>query len=144
MAKLTIFRGLPGSGKSTRARALAAQTGAILIEPDALLMVDGKYLYTPARYKQACNNARICLTALTGYDGGDDCDVVLPDIIYADVLPTRQDVQHIIDAMDIPLQNIEVIDCKITPAQSKQRNVHHVRTEDIMRMAKTWEDWIDV
>ena len=38
---LTIVRGLPGSGKSTYARKLAAETGCTLIEPDALLVKDG-------------------------------------------------------------------------------------------------------
>ena len=38
---LTIVRGLPGSGKSTYARKLAAETGCTLIEPDALLVKGG-------------------------------------------------------------------------------------------------------
>ena len=34
MALLTLMVGLPGSGKTTRARALAAQTGALRLTPD--------------------------------------------------------------------------------------------------------------
>ena len=65
MSKLTIFRGLPGSGKTTMARKLAAQTGAILIEPDELLIENGVYRYTPERYREAVWRCEVMLEQLS-------------------------------------------------------------------------------
>ena len=141
MSKLIIFRGLPGSGKTTRARKLAAQTGAILIEPDALMVQDGIYQYSPERYREACFQCEAIIEMLTACDNPlDDGSVLVPDIIYADVLPRRIDVHSIID-LYVMRPNVEVIDCIITPEESLRRNRHNVRPEDIKRMAEQWEDW---
>lgn len=43
---LIIMRGLPGSGKSTRAKALAA--GGEIFSTDNFFMTGGKYVYNPA------------------------------------------------------------------------------------------------
>lgn len=142
--KLTIFRGLPGSGKSTKARALQAKTGAILIEPDMLMMEHGKYNYTPKRFAEAVDRCRTMLGILTMNECDEDA-MLFPDIIYADVLPKLTDVKRLIDSVDIPVTehsgSLEVIDCVITKAQSKKRNTHNVRREDIDRMARDWEPW---
>lgn len=142
MSKLTIFRGLPGSGKTTRAREIAAQTGAILIEPDALLVQDGIYQYSPERYAMAVMQCESLIDMLTYFDGPlDDGSVLVPDIIYADVLPRRADVQRVINQYWFP-PKVEVIDCMITPKESLRRNRHNVKPEDIKRMAEQWEDWV--
>lgn len=141
MSKLIIFRGLPGSGKTTRARELAAQTGAILIEPDALMTQNGVYQYSPERYQEACFQCASIIEMLTLCDNPlDDGSVLVPDIIYADVLPRRADVQSIIDLYAMR-PDVKVIDCIITPEESLKRNRHNVRPEDIQRMAREWEDW---
>lgn len=130
MSTLHIFRGLPGSGKSTAARKLAEETGAILIEPDMLLVQDGKYNYGPKRFGKAQNTALVLISAVAHRRA---------DIIYADVLPCRYEVCIIQNWA----QGYKVIvhDLKITPEESKARNRHNVQPEDIDRMAREWEDW---
>ena len=55
---ITVIRGLPGSGKSSYAHQLAEKTGAIVIEPDAFVTVDGMYHYDTARWGKARYLAR--------------------------------------------------------------------------------------
>lgn len=143
--KLTIFRGLPGSGKSTRARELSAKTGAIFIEPDMLMMEKGKYKYTPEKFQEAIRRCEYLIQTLTVNDSCEECEMLFPDIIYADVLPKLADVKRVISSVDIPVTihsgSLEVIDCVISKRQSKERNNHNVKAQDIERMSRDWEPW---
>lgn len=44
---LTLMQGASGSGKSTIAKELAAQTGAIIYSTDELFIVNGEYKFNP-------------------------------------------------------------------------------------------------
>lgn len=132
MSCLHIFRGLPGSGKSTAARKLSEETGALLIEPDAFLVHNGKYDYTPERYHEACISACQIICMIDLWMG---CDVV-----YADVLPCISDVCRVIASAGAQ-KCYKIHDLKITVEESLKRNRHNVRKEDIERMAREWEDW---
>ena len=133
---LTIVRGLPGSGKSAYARKLAAETGAMLIEPDALLVRGGVYWYTPGRYAEAKKWSFEPVVDATSCGGAD--------VVYADVLPKKEDVQVIISQYKYGSSNVQVtvIDMPLlTVDESMARNRHNVRREDIERMAREWEPW---
>lgn len=132
MSKITIIRGLPGSGKSLLAAKLSAEKGIMRIEPDMLCIADGKYEYTEEAYK---DYEAVALSLLW-----DICFHTQADVIYCDVLPTIKDVLEVLSNAPKPYE-VEVIDLKITPEESLKRNRHAVRPEDIERMANSWEDW---
>ena len=62
---LTLVRGLPGSGKSTYARKLAAQTGCLHHETDRYFIVNGIYQFNYAElavaHRWCLNTARSLL-----------------------------------------------------------------------------------
>ena len=140
---LTIVRGLPGSCKSTYARKLAAKTGAMLIEPDALLVAGGVYCYNQRLFNVACDFSLELLQKI-GEAGAD--------VIYADVLAARAYVRDVIHAYRTGNRrsfshsetgfSIVVIDMPLlTVDESLACNRHAVRREDVERMAATWEPW---
>ena len=135
MPTLTIFRGLPGSGKSTIAAALAKKTGALVLEPDALLVVDGVYTYTECRWHEAVS-ACLRVLASVGLDGMGS------DVIYADVLFKRAQVDSVIHQYqknkDYP-HTVRIFSLATTADDALLTNRHHVREEDIRRMERDWE-----
>ncbi len=139
MPSLTIIRGLPGSGKSTLAHDMAAKTGKMVLEPDALLMSAGTYYYDKQSFKKACQACRFLLGICAKMDA---------DCIYADVLPTKKDVDELVAFYrswipgDRPFI-LFVHTLLITPEQSHERNRHLVRVEDINEMALHWEPYPD-
>lgn len=88
MATLHIFRGLPGSGKSTRARELSAATGALFLETDMFHVKGGKYNFANA-------HAKTVLEILP--DLLDRIACLGCDVVYAGVLPTADSVHWIAD-----------------------------------------------
>ena len=130
MGTLTIIRGLPGAGKSRLGHRLAAESGALFLEPDQILTCGGRYCYTPAEHRAA---TRIAL-AMAHRLGRLNCDLV-----YADVLPTRRDVERVLRAYGASPEEARVVVLPATTAVSEARNRHAVRPADIRRMARTWE-----
>lgn len=132
MSKITIIRGLPGSGKSLLAAKLSGERGIIRIEPDMLCVADGKYAYSAEAYQHYEAVAESLLYDICHHTGAD--------VIYCDVLPNLGDVLSVL--ANVPKDYaVEVIDLKITPEESLKRNRHTVRPEDIERMAAEWQDW---
>ena len=131
---LTIIRGMPGSGKSTLGRRLAAEQNALFIEQDMLMYQNGEYKYDPASYSVAVGSTHLMLREFFAH-------TPQAHAIFADVLPRKIDVHHLIQylhnqrfvkVIDLPLLSVD---------ESMRRNIHRVRREDIEYMAKLWEPW---
>jgi len=129
MAKLTIYRGLPGSGKTTRAR----ETDSFILSPsDMYSMENGEYKWTAAKHIRGHNWAM---------DIFNKCLTYRIDIVIAEVLPRISDVMEFVVPAKQNDYNIEVIDCEITREESVKRNVHEVDPDNIDEMMKSWEPW---
>lgn len=130
MGNLTIIRGLPGAGKSRLGHRLAERSGALFLEPDQILTCGGRYCYTPAEYRAA---TRIALDMARRL-GRLNCDLV-----YADVLPTWEDVERVVKAYGAPPGEVRLVSLPVAETVSLARNRHAVRPADIRRMAMAWE-----
>lgn len=144
-ALLTIVRGLPGSGKSTKALELYKQGAGLLIEPDACLNVNGVYTYTPGRMDivRASLEGALFELSLERLWKRTQVETVSIPIIYVDCLPKIDDVFSLITNIGYKyaIDRVNVIDCVITKEQSIERNIHNVRIEDIERINNEWEPW---
>lgn len=135
MPRLTIIRGLPGAGKSTAARMLAAKTGAIMLEPDMMCVTDGHYIYSPATYGRAKTVVMDMLRNAARMNA---------DVIYCDCLPKRDDVSRVSEEY---LKNcfwenvnVEVKTIHVSAMESRTWNIHGVRNDDIEEMDRDWEN----
>lgn len=131
---LTIIRGLPGSGKSTLGRKLAAEQNALFIEPDMLMYQNGEYKYDPTAYSVAVRSTHLMLREFFAH-------TPQAHAIFADVLPRKIDVHHLIQYL--PNQRyVKVIDMPLLSVdESMRRNIHQVHREDLAYMANLWEPW---
>ena len=125
---LVIIRGLPGSGKSSMGRSIAALIGCAYVEPDMWLVSNGKYHYTPEEYDRAERCAAGHLESL-GKMGAD--------AIYADVLPLQTGVAAIEACYGQRARAI--VSLRIGADDSRMRNRHNVSIADITRFADSWE-----
>ena len=123
---LTLIRGLPGSGKSTMAIALAAQTGAKHFEADQF-MVDraGKYRFDARKLREAHQH---CETA---------CDEALHtgnSVIVANTFIQIWEMQAYLDMADRHGAALQVIEC-----HGQFDNIHDVPVDKIKAMQDRWE-----
>lgn len=133
----TIIRGMPGSGKSTLAKEIEITSNAIRIEPDDFITRNGHYMYSPENWNNACKACQEFLKILCSLDP-------VPDIVYADVLPTKKEVDELLNIFRIakPGEPYKVIDMPLlTVEEARKKNIHNVRMEDLERMYRTFECW---
>ena len=132
MPILKIYRGLPGSGKTT----LANKEGTIVLSPaDMYSMRNGKYQWCREYSKKGhvWSNKILELTMEEGID-----------ITIAEVLPKEKSMRHYFNMAKKYNYKVEVIDCKADIDTSYKRNVHNVPMEHIKGMSEVWEDWDDI
>ena len=131
MSTLTIFRGLPGSGKTTRANEL----GTIVLSPaDMYSTRDGKYCWTPEMSEKGRKWAMEILEFSLLHE---------IDITVAEVLPKIASVMRYVIPAIKKGYKIKVIDCESTIDKSFCRNVYGVPIEAIKIMDDAFEPWND-
>lgn len=121
MAKLTILRGLPGSGKSTYAQRFPS---TLLLEADMYFMRDGVYRYEGRRIKDAhtwCQS--MCRLSLANN----------VDVMVANTFTTMKEIRPYLDMTWDKLEVIKLV--------GQFENVHGVPQDVLTKMKQRWQDY---
>lgn len=131
MSKMVIMRGLPGSGKSTRAREIAAQICATICSTDDFFVVDGKYVFDPS--KLGINHALNLKFAQMVISSGRNVIIDNTNVL-------RSHMQPYIDAAQRSGYEVEIVEVTCDINTCIARNIHGVPEVAIRRMAAQWEE----
>ena len=123
--KLRLVRGLPGSGKSTRAQQLSA-LGYVHVEADQFFMVDGRYEFDTDKLGE--NHAKCKSLVDLLLQSGHDVVVANTFTTEAEVRPYRMIAKH--NGAELEIESME----------NNYGSIHDVPEEAIARMRKRWED----
>ena len=122
--KLTIIRGLPGSGKSTYAK---NHYNCLILENDMFHMQDGKYMWDKDHMPQAIDWCmETCANALS----------LGMDVVVSNTFTKRSSITKYIELADMYGADWEVIRCT-----GKYENVHSVPKYVLESMESRFEDW---
>ena len=124
MPKLTLIRGLPGSGKSTMARKIAADTGALHIEAD--MWVDYSQPYTPEAAKRAHAICQAQARHALVYGGS---------VVVSNTFTQQWEMQPYLDMARKHGVQVEII-----TATGDYGSIHNVPAEAIQAMRERWEE----
>lgn len=125
MAKLTLIRGLPGSGKSTYAKDCFPTS--LLFEADQYFMCDGKYHWVGHLLRKAHGECYLnTLQALQlGYD-----------VVVANTFIRLKDMQKYLNIPNV----IPRVQVNIIEMLGNYTNTHNVPQEAIERMHSRWQE----
>jgi tRNA uridine 5-carbamoylmethylation protein Kti12 len=124
---LYIFRGLPGSGKSS----FASTLGCMVHEPqDHWHTQNGLYLYDENQCEIASKKSLYLVDFImkSGYD-----------LAIAEVLPNFISLMQYFQLALNHEYEMRITEILISEETSKNRNKHNVKHEDIARFTSTWE-----
>ena len=125
MATLHLFRGKPGSGKSSAARRMFPDL--LHVENDMFLIDDGKYKWSPSRVKTAIQLCSLVVkTALT-----NGCDVVV-----ANTFTKKKFIDYYKKLAGIYGAAIKVYRCV-----GEFKNVHGLDDVMVEKFNNAMEDW---
>ncbi len=130
---LTIIRGLPGSGKSTRAKELMQEkrnNGRKVsnLESDMFFMFNNKYIFN----KNHLNYSHLWCLSNAAYYLNQGYDVIVSNTFVTkdEIFPYNK------MAAAIDINDISIITCF-----GKFRNIHNVPIKVIEHMKEKWEDF---
>ena len=138
MAQVIIMRGIPGSGKSTRARELVeAHSGTATIRStDNQFMIDGKYVFNPRLL--GINHARNL--ELFESDIVEGIDLVIVDNTNIKKRDYAKYIEFaLLHGYSVREEVVGHFDLSFVEACAK-RNTHGVPYDAILRMAQNFED----
>ena len=121
VAQLVLFRGLPGAGKSTKARVLT-EIGYKHFEADMYFEVDGVYRYNPSRIRDAHEWCKLMTRQALRLG---------ERVVVSNTFTTRSEIQ--------PYLAMGAESLRIVEADGSWENVHNVPLEVVQKMASRWE-----
>lgn len=123
--ELVLIRGLPGSGKSTIARAMA---GYVHYETDQYFVdANGVYRFDPANLKDAHQWCQVCV---------DDELAGGVNVVVANTFTQRWEMQPYLN-----MAKRMGIKVRVITAKGQFESIHNVPAEKIEAMRQRWEDF---
>ena len=129
MNRVIIMRGLPGSGKTTKAESY----GGVIVSADDFFMHEGEYHYD--RNYIGAAHERCRMDFIKALSEGE------PTIVVDNTNTTHREYEAYIQmAEDAGYEVIiDVVDSGLSAEELAQRNTHGVPVEGIQRMMNRWE-----
>jgi len=121
VAQLVLYRGISGSGKTTKAKVLE-DIGYRHFEADMYFEVDGVYRYNPSRIREAHEWCKL-MTRQALYVGDR--------VVVSNTFTTLVEIQPY---LEMGAQSIRIVE-----ADGSWENVHNVPPEVVRKMASRWE-----
>lgn len=128
MKRIILVRGLPGSGKSTIARALYLSDANMRhLEADMYHMKDGYYVFDASKIKEAHKWCQ---------DSTEEALMEGDSVVVSNTFTQLWEMQPYIDMAKEYGASLQVIECK-----ADFGSVHNVPTDAIERMRDRWDDY---
>ena len=129
--KCFVMRGIPGSGKSTRASQLAGTTGKIH-STDNFFMKNGKYVFDMNKLHR---NHQLNFQAFMV-----DIALGISPVVVDNTNSQKWEYQKYVIAAEEAGYEVEIVNVPhIDPALAAQRNTHGVSEDIIRKMLARWE-----
>lgn len=124
MSKLTLIRGLPGSGKSTMARKIALETGALHVEADMWINYSEKWRKESVKMAHAICQEQAHKSIHCGRD-----------TVVSNTFTQQWEMQPYLDMASKYGAPVEII-----TAMGDYGSVHNVPDDVIAAMRERWEE----
>ena len=124
MSKLTLIRGLPGSGKSTMARKIALETGALHVDADMWINYSEKWRQESVKMAHAICQEQAHKALYYGRD-----------TVVSNTFTQQWEMQPYLDMARKHGAPVEII-----TAMGDYGSVHNVPAEAIQAMRERWEE----
>ena len=121
VAQLVLFRGLPGTGKTTMAQVLMA-IGYKHFEADTYFVVNGKYQYEKSKLWEAHEMCKM---------NTQQALLIGERVVVSNTFTRRADIQPY---LEMGAESIQIVE-----ATGKWQSVHNVSPVTVRRMASQWE-----